>query len=661
MKCHKLSREKKLNQKIIGKCSQSTAVARWQNFVNQNVVNALLKQGNFLWVAAEGGVVKWNLKDNTFISYTVLDGLADNFVFSIGMDKNQNMWFGTYGAGISKFDGKQWTNYAEKEGLLAKYIMTIFTDSNGAIWCGSNNGIFKFDGNKWFCPKEYLFLRKKTVTAIYIDNTKAIWFGLKAYGVVRVYKGKNQFWNDTNGLLDNMVNYIEADNKGKIWIGTNKGINVFNNETACLGVLDIQNNGPESSMITSIIQDKEENIWCGTSGGYQRDKNNNMWLGGMGGGAFVFSGKEWKRYTSEQGLIQNTVRAIIVDENNDKWFGTDDGISKFDGKNWTEYKTSHECIATNRILSIITDKEGEVWLGTARRGVCKFSQNKWISYGDKANTAINNAQVVVIDNKDESLWVGTAFGAYNFEGENWKKYKETDGLAHNYISDIAIDEQGNKWFGTRGGGVSKFDGSNWVTYNSKTVSSKIFKRDIIRAITIKGNEVWIGTYGGGAIFFDGKNWTNYTSSDGLAGDDVYEIFINQDKSIWFGTNRGISILKGNKWTNIVSSKNSLWCILKSLLKQKQWKVLVQYIFQTSWKVEKELSGDHVWDMAVDKQNNIWFATIGGVTKYDGKCWKKYTMADGVCDHNVRAITVDKDDNVWIGTIGGLSKFIKGGE
>ncbi len=650
-----------LSSEIIGQCIQMVTIEKWQNFVNQNVINALLKEGDFLWAATEGGVVKWNLKDNTFVSYTVLDGLADNFVFSIGMDRDKNVWFGTYGAGMSKFDGKQWMNYTEKEGLLAKYIMTIFIDWNGKLWCGTNNGIFQFDGNKWFCPKEYLFLRKKTVTTIVMNNNGTVWFGLKQNGVVKVDKNGRNFWTVSNGLLDNMVNDIAINTQGDVWIGTNKGINIFYYDTNVLGTLENQDNEPEDQRIISIVEDEEKNMWCGTSGGYQGDKNNNMWLGGMGKGVFVFSGRKWKRYTSEKGLIQNTVRAIVVDENNNKWFGTDDGISKFDGEHWQTYITSKECIATNRVLSIVADERGDIWLGTARRGVCKLSQNRWISYGDKANTAVNNAQVVIMDNKDKSLWVGTAFGAYNFDGENWKEYKEMHGLADNYISDIVIDEQGNKWFGTRGGGVSKFDGSNWVTYNSKTVSSKIFKRDVIRAIAVKGKEIWIGTYGGGVIFFDGINWRNYTSSDGLAGDDVYEILINQDKSIWFGTNRGISILRENKWTNIVSSKNSLWCIFKSLVKKKQWKVLVQYIFQTSWKIEKELSGDHVWDMAVDRKNNIWFATIGGVTKYDGNCWKKYTMADGVCDHNVRAITVDNDDNVWIGTIGGLSKFIKGGE
>ena len=66
------------------------------------------------------------------------------------VDKTGSLWFGTFGGGVSKYDGKTITSYTEKEGLVNDKVFSIFQDKSGIIWFGTDGGgISKFDGKSF--------------------------------------------------------------------------------------------------------------------------------------------------------------------------------------------------------------------------------------------------------------------------------------------------------------------------------------------------------------------------------------------------------------------------------------------------------------------------------------------------------------------------------
>jgi len=96
------------------------------------------------------------------------------------------------------------------------------------------------------------------------------------------------------------------------------------------------------------------------------------------------------------------------------------------------------------------------------------------------------------------------------------------------------------------------------------------------AIDGEGNK-WFGTNGGGALKFDGSTWTAYTTTNGLAGNDVYAIAIDGQDNKWFGTNNAISKFDGTAWTTYNGPNN-----LATM----------------------------VYSIAIDRQNMEWFGTAG---------------------------------------------------
>ncbi len=77
------------------------------------------------------------------------DGAASlHRVFSIGEDRDGNIWFGTVEQGAWRYDGETLRNFTEEDGLTSKGVMAIYTDSRGDLWLGGE-GVFKFNGESF--------------------------------------------------------------------------------------------------------------------------------------------------------------------------------------------------------------------------------------------------------------------------------------------------------------------------------------------------------------------------------------------------------------------------------------------------------------------------------------------------------------------------------
>jgi ligand-binding sensor domain-containing protein len=109
---------------------------------SDNVYSICIAPDGTQWFGTDMGVAR-HTGYNTLANWTVFDtknGLINNFVQAIAVDKEGKVWFGTKG-GISVFDGSAWTSITEKEGLTSGNILCIAVDKDGVIWIGTDNGV----------------------------------------------------------------------------------------------------------------------------------------------------------------------------------------------------------------------------------------------------------------------------------------------------------------------------------------------------------------------------------------------------------------------------------------------------------------------------------------------------------------------------------------
>src|SRR5688572_11478953 len=89
-----------------------------------------------LTVAIQSNAQQYNFKD-----FTINDGVPESRINTIGEDQRGNLWIGTSGNGLLKFDGYTFVNFSTEDGLISDVIYSVYEDNKGLIWLGTDRGI----------------------------------------------------------------------------------------------------------------------------------------------------------------------------------------------------------------------------------------------------------------------------------------------------------------------------------------------------------------------------------------------------------------------------------------------------------------------------------------------------------------------------------------
>ncbi|MDB5206794.1 MAG: hypothetical protein JWR72_1869 [Flavisolibacter sp.] len=484
--------------------------------------------GNLWFGTNGGGVSKYDGKN--FTTYTTAHGLASNVIWCITQDHDGNLWFGTDGSGVSKYDGESFTNYTTAQGLPDNVIFSIVEDQKNNLWFGTlKGGVSKWNGKTFINYSTKDGLTNNAVKTILEDSKRNLWFGTIGGGVSK-WNGET-FTNYTTkeGLSGKKIWSVAEDNSGNLWFGTEgKGLSKYDGK--------VFTNYPVFS------EPANDGVLC-----IAKDKQGVLWLGTQKSGVIKYDGRTFLKYSTANGLANNQIRAVTEDEKGNLWFGSfGSGICKFAGNGFTNFTTEHG-LSSNVIFSIEEGKEGNLWLGTSGGGVCRYDGKQFANF-TKAYGLAHNEIYCVLKDSAGNLWFGTAGGGVTkYNGKSFTNYTTLQGLANNVVFSIAEDKKGNLWFGTSGGGVSKYDGKSFTNY---TPLQGLAGNVVFSIKEDKDANLWFGTLGGGVSKFDGTGFTNYTVEQGLSDNVVWAVTEDKQGNLWFGTQHGLSLLPKENITQV---------------------------------------------------------------------------------------------------------------
>ena len=305
-------------------------------------------------------------------------------------DKAGNLWFGTTGEGVYRYDKTGFTQYAAREGLSSNTVWCILEDKKGRIWFGTNSGLSRWDGKSLsHVPISFAFeLSKKTLT----------------------------FPNQTPSEKLAVWSLLE-DKKGTIWVGTSGGMFCYKDETFTPFPenIKVQNaDGLLLKMVECILEDRQGNIWfasgmppgmeglCrfdGTSltrfnpGGEEwirtviEGPDGILWLGTRKKGAWRYDEKTFSRSTEQPGLGSPR----LVDRSGNIWFGgegrangrkSETGVWRYDGKTFQNLSIKEEGTENLEVWSIVEDRDGNIWVGTRNTGLYRYDGKSFVSFSD---------------------------------------------------------------------------------------------------------------------------------------------------------------------------------------------------------------------------------------------------------------------------------------
>jgi ligand-binding sensor domain-containing protein/serine phosphatase RsbU (regulator of sigma subunit) len=572
------------------------------------------KKGN-IWIGSNGsGVCKYD--GESFLNYTINNGLSNNTILTIFEDSKGNIWFGTEGGGVCWFDGKNFYNLTSDNGLGDNTVLAITEDNKGNIWFGTNGGgAFCFDGYNLTPYTENEGLSNNMVRCIKQDKKGNIWFGTTGSGACK-FNGKSfEYYTERIGLNSSIIHAIAEDENGVIYFGTEDGgVNVYDGKTI---KYITEKRGLTSNCVVSLLAEK-----------------GSLWIGTYDKGLCKFSNSEITTYTNEQGLTNNYILGIAKDLSNNIWMATyGGGLCKLNANSFVHY-TSNEGFVNNTVRSIALDYKNNLIFGTFGDGLIYHDGKSFLHFTEKEGLPSNRIMTIV--NDSNSVWLGTEQnGIVKFNGTNFELFTTEQGLSSDYIKCSYKDKNGIIWFGTDEGGVCGYNGTQFITFND----DEDLTSAIVNSITEDNNgHIWMATEGAGACCYDGDFLKWFTTKSGVSDNKINCVFKDNEGNIWLGGNtNGISIIDAktigtaNPKITIIDTKNYL-------------------------------SNNSIKSIIQDNENKFWIATEFGLNLLikEKNTFKSfiYNTEEGLKanDFMKSSVALDDKNTIWWGTGKALSKL-----
>jgi signal transduction histidine kinase/ligand-binding sensor domain-containing protein/DNA-binding response OmpR family regulator len=600
---------------------------------------------------------------NVIKHYDLKDGLSQGVVNSIAEDSQSFIWFAT-DDGLNRFDGYNFKVFKHEKGvkntIVGNFVSSIFKDQDGTLWVSSRLGLQRFDPDKesfdvYRHTAEDGSGRSRNDVSFIADGAhNSLWLALYANGFASFNKLTKKFkvynFSNVSNLHSDKTICLLDDSHGLLWVATQDGgLNVFNvKDDQVLSRADELSNPKEllELNVKSIVKDRHENIWIGTSRGlvvYMRDRN-----------AF-FS------FNSNASIGEKNIVSLMQDSNEMLWIAAqNNGIYRLDLRQmesyppgqlkFTKVETLHEFDISNKTFqSFYEDSNRNVWAGTLGNGVYMVSSKKerFIKFQKLINKGSTLASVEfsgMCYDKEGNLWLGTnGNGIFRKSmSGNSETHYQADGKAGSLKDDLVLsamcDSRGRLWFGTYAHGVFEFDkATNSFRQYRYDGAARTGANDVRVIFEDSKNRIWIGTNRGGLCLLTpgtGKYSTPTDFSGALRYGDIRSIVEDNAGDLWLGF-YGDGLHKFNY----------------------EAKSFISY-FQNKEHVKSFIESRIILALNCDASNRIWIGTGGeGLFVYDQKdeSLRSITEEQGLGNNTIYSIQTNRNEG-WVSTNSGISKI-----
>lgn len=544
---------------------------------------------------------------NTNNGLFVYDNIVDKFVRlgekiykTIIIDAKNQLW---------GWDGNAWQimNPETKE-LITPQLNGRISKNITNVYCTHNDDLYMF--GHYSNIYKYEYSNKKFVLCTTLpDKTKRILAAKTFKGKLWVLAEKGALYRlnlttfnieETFELLDKNTKFSGRsfclDKNGNFWMGTIKGLYVFNTQTELTTRYLHSESDPFSlpnNSIWTISEDKQRNIWIGTYSGsvcyvnlnekqafetylpqdkklnhapvsaFAEDKNS-LWIGTEGGGINRVDKNTgiFTYLTQDNGISRissNNIKSIVVDNNDNIWIGTfTGGIDFYNPRtgavnNFRRENNNHS-LRNNNIRKIVLDNSSGLWIAYQQIKL----EISFYSFATKSFTHYDfskqHSDVYIFDilkGRDGQLWILTKEKLFLFDTKA-EKLREVkfDDYKFLDLNTFCMDDSGNIWIGTLGSGLVKFS----PEIDKITIFNEMLQRNTYSIFNIcydTEGYLWMGT-DNGLVSFNIKNSeiSHFTKNDGIQGQVYYPraTMKGVDGKLYFGGTSGFTIIDSKEIT-----------------------------------------------------------------------------------------------------------------
>ena len=624
--------------------------------LRDEVVKIKRDSRGFLWFCTGEGVSRFD--GYAFKNFTTDDGLPERHANDFLETKIGGIYIAT-GNGLAALnprgdaaDDSYFSTYLP-DNPKANAVNVLYKDVHSTVFVGTSDGLYKFDEKSLIFEavdigKPLANYDAVSVTAILEDEHGAVWVGTEDNGLRRVSpSGEVRIFTHDDGLGGNSVFSLFEDADKRIWAGMRLdkfggGLNLLKGETdADNSIVErhfSSKDGLTSDWVTNFLQTGDGEFWIGTTAGLCR------WQGAN-------EKSVCKNYHAANGICDYDVWTISQDENGNLWTGSRCGATKISRYGFTTYDES-DGNTTEVANSFFENSAGDFFVtknGSKGRTIYRFDGVKFVETIPQMPFKISNFgwgwKQTVLQDRENSWWIPTAHGVFRFPVNTaFKNLDETmpQNISPPTMSDeifrIYEDSRGDVWVSTlKKNGLWRWErGANvWHDY-ADLFAADSASQAVTAFVEDQSGNLWIGTGadGGGELLrYRNGNFDIFTKKDDLICGWIRDLYVDKSNRLW-----------------IANTKTGLLRLDDVNAETLNFKRYAR---------AEGLSSAAALSVTEDVFGRIYVGTPRGVDRLNADTGQieNFTTADGLPASYTEIAYRDRQNNLWFGTSGGLTRFV----
>lgn len=580
--------------------------------------------------------------------WTADDGLPDSSVTAIAQTPDGYLWVGTYN-GLVRFDGVRFVTFdpANTPALAHARVRKLSVDDQGTLWINTfdgsmtalRNGIFSREWNReeTLDPDATLLLsasnqvtfllhhgslRRKALSAPAGTGWEDLYPTNRSVGGLCIADGSGTIWYrgsdkhlsratgngftplpSSAGLADSQINCMTTDPQGRLWVGTDKEIALWDGTrfqiatptnaepTGDVSFLSVAEDGRLWASMGGWVREaigrqwtveapSLKNVFIGnlSRSGMHADHHGGVWLYDYALGLWhVAVDGSVRQFGSQEGFPGERVNCLFEDREGNWWAGLDaGGLVRIRERRFQIVDTGGQ-LPTKPARSVCEETNGTLWIGTLGDGLARWQAGTltnlvmpggtgrgfvfclcpdsagrlWASAGDedlyvrqndaftRVKPIIHGVKVIFADKKNR-IWVGTKSGLFLAADNSAPDFTQYEGIGRRDVRALSEDGLGNVWAGTEDGGLFRIAGDTIEAFRPTDTQTS---QAIWSLVAEEDGTVWAGTFRGGLLRLRDGKFTRFSINEGMPDNVICQILDDDAGNLWLGSHRGILQVK----------------------------------------------------------------------------------------------------------------------
>jgi signal transduction histidine kinase/ligand-binding sensor domain-containing protein len=486
-------------------------------FGNALVYSILERRNGELWFATYGGGVS-RFADGRFTQFTMREGLSSDYTTCLREDRAGTLWIGTVGGGVDRYHDGRFTAFTMENGLPSDIVRGLVEEDEGVMLVGTSRGIARIaDGRVTTYPVAQVASLDIRTLARAADGS--LWVAAMTGGLYRVQGRVVTDFGPRHGLANNIVESLYAGADGVVWVGTT-GAGLFRYADGRFEPYTTADGLP-GGRVPTIAPGIDGAVWVGTDGGLVRLRPRRLTV-----------------HTTRDGLADDYIGDILEDASGSAWIETSGRLNRFT-RGAFAIVTARDGLPDDSVRGLARGFDGFPLVYMQSSGLFRWTRerDRFVAVDTPADIPWDRAYAVIED-RFRTLWIAIDDGGLlRVRDGQITHFSKQDGLGDDSVISLFEDRAGQIWVGTLRHGVTRIarDGrmTTWTTQNGLAANHVMsFHEDASGAL-------WIGTHGGGLTRVKGGQVASVSARQGLYNDKVFQILEDDDGNLWMNCNMGI--------------------------------------------------------------------------------------------------------------------------